>query len=72
LPLAGFSDDFLFDNQLLVEALGRGFGVGEVHCAARYEADSSSIGFLRSVRYGLGVLRVSVAAGLRRIFRVLP
>ena len=59
LPWQTFSDGFLFDNEMLVHAIGAGFGVGEVPCPARYEPDSSSIGLCRSVEYGLGVLRLS-------------
>lgn len=56
LPFPANSDDFIFDNQLLVQALAAGIPIGEISCPARYEAGSSSIGFSRSVRYGLGVL----------------
>ncbi len=55
LPFAGFSDDFFFDNQLLAAAAERGLRIGEIACPARYERDSSSIGFFRSVKYGIQV-----------------
>jgi hypothetical protein len=35
------------------------FRIGEISCPTRYEEDSSSINFARSLTYGLGVLRVS-------------
>ncbi len=60
LPLAANSDDFVFDNQMLAQALFFGFRVGEVSCPTRYLPDSSSINFRRSTRYGLGVLWTSV------------
>ena len=60
LPLEGFSDDFVFDNQTIVETVRQGFRIGEVACPARYQPDASSIDFGRSVIYGLGVLRECV------------
>jgi glycosyltransferase involved in cell wall biosynthesis len=59
LPLEENGDDFVFDAQMLAQCLYFGFRVGEVSCPTRYEADSSSIGFSRSVIYGLGVMEVS-------------
>lgn len=59
VPWRDFSDGFLFDNEMLVHAIGLGSSIGEVSCPARYEPDSSSIGLVRSVGYGLGVLRLS-------------
>jgi hypothetical protein len=53
------SDDFLFDNQLLVQAVAQGLSIGEVSCPTKYFAQASSIGFSRSCRYGLGVLATS-------------
>jgi glycosyltransferase involved in cell wall biosynthesis len=67
LPLAACSDDFVFDNQMLAQALYFGFRVGEISCPTKYFADASSIGFARSVRYGLGVLRTSVEFRLQRL-----
>ena len=56
LPLEENSDDFVFDNQMLAQAIWFGFQIGEISCPARYFVDASSINFARSVRYGLGVL----------------
>ncbi len=61
LPLLANSDDFVFDNQILVQAVARGIPIGEISCPTRYRDDSSSIGFSRSVRYGVGVLGSSIA-----------
>lgn len=60
LPLLANSNDFVFDNQLLVQALAAGFNVGEISCPTSYHAEASSINFWRSVRYGLGVLSCSL------------
>jgi glycosyltransferase involved in cell wall biosynthesis len=56
LPLEENSDDFVFDNQMLAQAVWFGFHIGELSCPARYFAEASSINFRRSVKYGLGVL----------------
>ena len=60
LPLARNSDDFLFDNQMLVQALAFGMRVGEISCPTRYFPEASEINFRRSVVYGCGVLWTSV------------
>ena len=57
LPLAENSDDFVFDNQMLCQAIAGGFRIGEVSCPTRYFAEASSINFRRSLVYGLGCLR---------------
>jgi glycosyltransferase involved in cell wall biosynthesis len=60
LPLDRNSDDFVFDNQMLVQALSARARIGEISCPTRYEPNSSSINFRRSVRYGLGVVHTSL------------
>ena len=66
LPLAANSDDFVFDNQMLVQALACGMRIGEISCPTKYFAEASQISFRRSVRYGFGVLRTSLAYRLWR------
>ena len=66
LPLGANSQDFLFDNQMLVQALAFGMRIGEVSCPTRYFEGASQISFRRGVVYGLGVLRTSVAYRLWR------
>jgi hypothetical protein len=56
LPLLENSDDFVFDNQILLQALFFGYNVAEITCPAVYTKESSSINFPRSVIYGFGVL----------------
>lgn len=70
LPLLANSDDFLFDNQMLVQCHYWGYRIAEISCPTRYFAEASSIGFGSSVRYGIGTLRVSAACFLAR--RGLP
>jgi glycosyltransferase involved in cell wall biosynthesis len=67
LPLLTCSDDFVFDNEMLVQAIYFGFRIGEISCPARYFPEASSINFSRSVVYGLGVLRTSLAFRLQRL-----
>jgi len=59
LPLLANSHDFIFDNQMLVQAHAFGMRIGEISCPTKYFDDASEIDFSRSVVYGLGVLRVS-------------
>ncbi len=72
LPLEENSNDFLFDNQILAQAAWFGFRIGEVSCPTRYTPESSSIGLGRSLRYGLGVLGVSLSFRLARLGLVRP
>jgi glycosyltransferase involved in cell wall biosynthesis len=66
LPLLENSDDFVFDNQMLAQIHLAGFEIGEVSCPAAYFEEASSINFRRSVRYGFGVLWVSIQGFLHR------
>jgi glycosyltransferase involved in cell wall biosynthesis len=59
LMLEQNSDDFVFDNEMLVQAHLSGFKIGEVSVPTKYFEEASSISFKRSVIYGLGVLRCS-------------
>jgi len=60
LPLARNSDDFVFDNQILAQAILFGARIGEISCPTRYFPEASSINFRRSTIYGLGVLKTSL------------
>lgn len=64
LPLEANSDDFVFDNQVLAQALLYGAQIGEISCPTRYFPEASSINFRRSAIYGLGVLKTSVQGRL--------
>jgi glycosyltransferase involved in cell wall biosynthesis len=72
LPLAENSDDFVFDAQMLAQCLYFGYRVGEVSCPTRYESESSSIDFRRSVAYGFGVLGVTAQFGLAKVGLAKP
>jgi glycosyltransferase involved in cell wall biosynthesis len=60
LPLERNSEDFVFDNEMLVQAWLMGARIGEISCPTRYFPEASSINFRRSCVYGLGVLKNSV------------
>ena len=61
LPVFSCSDDFVFDNQMITQALSFGFRVGEISCPTRYFPDASSIGVARGVIFDLGVVQTSIA-----------
>ncbi len=56
LPLGENSDDFVFDNQILAQAVYFGYRIGEVSSPAYYFKEASSINFVASVKYGILVL----------------
>ena len=60
IPLLENSDDFVFDNEMLLQTMYFGYNVGEVSCPAKYFEEGSSISFGRSVTYGIGVLQTAV------------
>ena len=60
IPLLENSDDFVFDNEMLLQTMYFGFNIGEVSCPAKYFDDASSISFRRSVTYGIGVIHTSI------------
>ncbi|MGH9339077.1 MAG: glycosyltransferase family 2 protein [Acidobacteriota bacterium] len=67
LPLEENSDDFLFDNQILLQALYFGFRIGEISCPTKYFPEASSINFQAGARYGLGVLQTAVKFRLQKL-----
>jgi glycosyltransferase involved in cell wall biosynthesis len=67
LPLEDNSDDFIFDNEMLAQAIYFKYRIGEVSCPTRYFAEASSISFTRSIKYGLGVLATSLKFRLQKM-----
>ena len=61
LPLLENSDDFVFDNQMIAQSMMFGFRIGEISCPTKYFKEASSIGFRRSVKYGMGVLSTTAS-----------
>ncbi len=56
IPWEKNSDDFVFDQQFIVQAVHFGFRLGDIPVPTRYEKVSSSINFRRSVVYGVSTL----------------
>jgi hypothetical protein len=51
LPFLGYSEDFGFDTQLMVDAVTSGLRVVEVPIPTRYTKESSSISIAKSLKY---------------------
>lgn len=66
LPILENSDDFIFDNQIIAQAIYFGYRIGEVSAPCRYNKESSSINFKRSVVYGLGVILAGIEFALQK------
>ena len=60
------SDDFVFDNEMIASMFYNGFTIAEITCPTKYFEEASSINFSRSVKYGFGVLGVSILYFLTR------
>jgi len=60
------SDDFVFDNEMLSQIFMNGYEIAEVTCPTKYFEEASSINFSRSMKYGRGVLRVSITHRLHK------
>ena len=67
LPLADCDDDFIFDNEILALLFYYNYKLGELSCPTKYFKEASSINFLRSCKYGLGVLSVSLKYRLAKV-----
>ena len=66
IDMSSNSDDFVFDNQMLVQILWAGYTIAEVSCPTLYFEEASSINFTRSVTYGLGCLLTALQFRLAR------
>ncbi len=56
IPYKDFSDDFIFDTQVMFSAIEKGFRIGDIPVPVRYFKEASSINFKRSFKYGLSTL----------------
>ncbi len=56
LPFNKFSNDFVFDQEILISAHAAGFKIGEIPVPVRYFPEASSINFWRSLRYGVMII----------------
>jgi glycosyltransferase involved in cell wall biosynthesis len=66
VPFEQNSDNFLFDNQILMQILWLRYRIGEISCPTRYFPEASSIGFLQCLNYGIGCLREGLNYRLAR------
>ena len=61
------SDDFVFDNQMLLQILWLGYQIAEVSCPTRYFEEASSINLRQSLEYGFGCLFTAVKYRLAKM-----
>src|SRR4029078_1896774 len=69
IPYHANSDDFVFDQELIAQVVATGMRdrIGEIGVPTRYFEEASSVGFERSVVYGLSTLRVVARYLLHRL-----
>lgn len=61
LPIKAFSNDFVFDQDILISAVSYNYKIGEIPVPVRYFKEASSINFVRSVKYGIGIIFLLLA-----------
>jgi Glycosyltransferases involved in cell wall biogenesis len=61
------SNDFVFDNQILLQIIAKNYRIGEISCPTKYFKEASSINFLRSLKYGIGCVYWSIIYLLGRL-----
>jgi len=67
LNFQGNSNDFIFDNQILLQIIAKNYRIGEISCPTKYFKEASSINFLRSLKYGFGCVYWSIIYLLGRL-----
>ncbi len=67
IPYRLNSDDFVFDQELVAQAVACHMRVGEIAVPTRYFEEASSVGFRRSVVYGLSTMKVVLRFTLHRM-----
>src|ERR1035437_5998652 len=70
INFANNSDDFIFDTEMLFEIIEKRYKIGEIPIAVRYNSDSSSINFKRSLQYGFLTLFIALKFFIKRIFHL--
>jgi hypothetical protein len=63
---AANSDAFIFDQEIIAQAVASGFRIGEIAVPTRYFKEASQASFLASSRYGLSILAVCFVYTLHR------
>jgi len=67
VPFLLNSDDFVFDSQMIAQAIHFGFAIGEIAVPARYFPEASSVNFRVSTKYGLKTVGVMLRFALSRL-----
>jgi hypothetical protein len=69
IPYRLNNNDFVFDQELIAQVVAAGMRrrIGEIAVPTRYFEEASSVGFKRSVVYGLSTLRVVLRYVLHRL-----
>jgi glycosyltransferase involved in cell wall biosynthesis len=67
IPFEINSDDFVFDNQMLIQILWGNFKIAEITCPTKYFKEASSINLRRSIVYGVGCLVTAFRFRLARL-----
>ncbi|TDY12303.1 glycosyltransferase family 2 protein [Meridianimaribacter flavus] len=55
-----FSNNFIFDNQMLLAIIKNKYKIGEVSCTTKYDTNSSSISYKESTIYAFGVIKLTL------------
>ncbi len=67
IPWQNNSNDFVFDNEFLSQAIFINFRIAEITCPTRYFKEASSINFVRSMKYGMGCVKNALLFKLHKI-----
>ena len=67
IPFKKFSDDFVFDTEIIIQLKIHKFKIKEIPITTRYFKDASMIGFKRSIQYGLDILKILFEFTLSRL-----
>jgi len=63
------SNDFIFDSQVLFQIIEAGYRIGDIPAPVRYTAESSSINFWRSLKYGILSLLLAIKFFLKNLLK---
>jgi glycosyltransferase involved in cell wall biosynthesis len=68
IDYSGFSNNFLFDNQIILGIINEKLSIGEVSCTTRYDTNSSSISYLQSAIYAYGVIKITLLHFFQKLY----
>jgi glycosyltransferase involved in cell wall biosynthesis len=67
MPLAENRNDYVFDNEVLAQAIHFGYAIGEMSCPAHYFDEMQTITFGPGVKYGIGCVKTAAAMRVHRL-----